>query len=127
MPDPSSFEYAVVRIVPHVPREEFINAGVLLYCRARRFLAARIGLNHSRLLALAPGCDVSQVRAELDQILLICQGGQSAGPIGALSQAERFRWLAAPRSTTVQVSAIHGGLCDDPKTALDDLFEKMVV
>ncbi|MCX6030154.1 MAG: DUF3037 domain-containing protein [Chloroflexi bacterium] len=126
MPDRSSFEYAVVRIVPQVAREEFINAGVILYCRAQRFLAATIGLNQSRLLALAPQVDLALVQAELDLIPTVCAGGPAAGPIGELSQAERFRWLTAPRSTTVQVSPVHAGLCNDPQAALDELFAQMV-
>ncbi len=126
MPDRSSFEYAVVRIVPQVAREEFINAGVILYCRAQRFLAATIGLNQARLLALAPQVDLALAQAELDLIPIVCAGGPAAGPIGELSQAERFRWLTAPRSTTVQISPVHCGLCDDPQAVLDDLFEQMV-
>ena len=126
MPDQSSFDYAIVRIVPQVEREEFVNAGVILRCRELRFLAARIELDHSRLRALSPGLDLEMVQAELDLIPLVCAGGPAAGPLGELSQAERFRWLTSPRSTTVQVSPVHCGLCDDPQMALDDLFEKMV-
>ena len=126
MPDQSSFDYAIVRVVPQVEREEFINAGVILRCRERRFLAARVELDRVRLRALSPGLDSEMVQAELDLIPLVCAGGPAAGPLGELNQAERFRWLTAPRSTTVQVSQVHCGLCVDPQTALDDLFEKMV-
>jgi hypothetical protein len=126
MPDQSSFDYAIVRIVPQVEREEFINAGVILRCRERRFLAARVELDCVRLRALSPGLDLEMVQAELDLIPLVCAGGPAASPLGELNQAERFRWLTAPRSTTVQVSPVHCGLCVDPQTALDDLFEKMV-
>ena len=126
MPDQSSFDYAIVRIVPEVEREEFINAGVILRCRERRFLAARVDLDRERLRVLAPGLDLEMVQAELDLIPLVCAGGPTAGPLGELSQAERFRWLTSPRSTTVQVSPVHCGLCDDPQAELDDLFRKMV-
>ncbi|MBC8447925.1 MAG: DUF3037 domain-containing protein [Chloroflexi bacterium] len=126
MPAPSSFDYAIVRVVPQVEREEFINAGGILFCRARRFLAARIELDTERLAALAPQVDVAMVQAQLDLIPLICAGGSDAGPIGQLSQAERFHWLVSPRSTTVQVSPVHCGLCVDPQAALDGLLEKLV-
>lgn len=126
MPDQNSFEYAIVRIVPRVDREEFINAGVILYCRARRFLAARAALDRDRLAALAPHPDLDALQAELDFFLLASTGGRPAGEIGALSQVERFRWLTSPRNTCVQVSPVHSGLCDDPRAALDALFEKMV-
>lgn len=126
MPGRSSFDYAIVRIVPQIEREEFINAGVILCCRELRFLAAQSELNRARLRTLAPSLDLEMVQADLDLIPLVCAGGAAAGSIGELSQAERFRWLTSPRSTTVQVSPVHCGLCDDPQAELDDLFKKMV-
>ncbi len=126
MPGLVSFDYAVVRVVPNVEREEFLNAGVILFCRTRRFLKARIELDASRLAALAPDFDASQVQEYLDLIPRICAGGPEAGPIGELSQPERFHWLVSPRSTTIQISPVHCGCCADPQAALDDLFEKMV-
>lgn len=126
MPERSAFEYAIVRIVPRVDREEFINAGAILYCRAQRFLAARVALHHERLAALAPHPDLPAIQAELDFIVAACVGGPAAGPIGALSQVERFRWLTSPRDTVVQMSPVHPGLCDDPQAALDELFARMV-
>jgi len=121
---PNSFDYALVRVVPHVEREEFINVGVILFCRTQRFLGAKIDLDEARLLALAPDIDVAKVREHLELIPCICQGGR--GPIGQLSQAERFHWLITPRSTVIQVSPVHTGLCDDPAKALDHLLETMV-
>jgi hypothetical protein len=126
MPASSSFDYAIVRVVPHVEREEFVNVGVILFCRTLRFLGSRIELNVERLAALSPHIDLATVQAYLDLIPRICAGGRQAGPLGQLSRAERFHWLVSPRSTTVQVSPVHSGLCADPQAALDDLFEKMV-
>jgi hypothetical protein len=126
MPALSSFDYAIVRVVPYVEREEFINVGVILFCRTLRFLDARIELDTKRLAAFSPHADVAMVQTHLDLIPCICAGGADAGPLGQLSQAERFHWLVSPRSTTIQVSPVHCGLCVDPQVALDNLFEKMV-
>ncbi len=126
MPEPSSFDYAVLRVVPNVEREEFVNVGVILFCRASKFLAARTHLDTRRLSALAPDLDIPLVQAQLDLLPRICAGGADAGPLGELNQVERFRWLTSPRSTSVQVSPVHEGICDDPRVALDDLFEKLV-
>lgn len=126
MPVRSSFDYAVIRVVPRVEREEFINAGAIVYCRARGFLEARVDLDPRRLLALYPVADEAELRAHLEAIPRICQGGAAAGPIGALSQAERFHWLVAPRSTVVQTSAVHSGLCDDPADELEHVLATMV-
>jgi hypothetical protein len=126
MPTPSPFDYAIIRVVPQVEREEFVNTGVILFSRSLRFLDARIALNTERLLALSPQLDLAMVQAQLDLIPRICAGGPDAGPIGQLTQAERFHWIVAPRSTTIQVSPVHCGLCTDPQAALDDLFQKLV-
>ena len=127
MPNTSAFEYTIVRVVPHVEREEFVNAGLILLCRQLRFLDCRIELDGARLLALAPDCDVAAVRTQLALIPAICAGGPAAGELAELDQAERFRWLAAPRSTVIQVSPVHNGLCNDPQAALADLFERLVL
>jgi hypothetical protein len=126
MPAPSSFDYAIVRVVPRVERGEFVNAGVVLFCRTRRFLGARIELDDRRLLALAPGADLDEIRRHLDAIPLICAGGPPAGPIGLLSQADRFHWLIAPRSAMIQTSPVHVGLCAEPSDALEHLVATMV-
>jgi hypothetical protein len=127
MPVPSAFDYAVLRVVPRVEREEFINAGVILFCRSRRFLDARIALDVPLLLALDPECDPAEVQYHLDVIPRICAGGPEAGPIGLLEQAERFHWLTAPRSTIIQPSPVHAGLCADPAAALDHLLITLVL
>jgi hypothetical protein len=123
-----SFEYAVVRVVPRVEREEFLNAGVILYCRSLRFLDARIAMDRTRLQALSldPTLDLDTIERALSMIPRICAGDAAAGPIAALDQAERFRWLCATRSTVNQVSPVHAGLCDDPAAMLDHLMTKMV-
>jgi hypothetical protein len=126
MPAPSSFDYAIVRVVPRVDRGEFINAGIVLFCRTRRFLGAQIELDERRLLALAPGIDLGEVRRHLDTIPLICAGGAQAGPIGLLPQADRFHWLIAPRSAMIQTSQVHVGLCAEPRDALEHLVATMV-
>jgi hypothetical protein len=126
MPERSTFDYVVVRVVPRVGREEFVNAGVILFCRTQGFLAARIALDVPRLVALAPDVDVDEVQAHLALIPRICAGGEQAGPIGQLSQAERFHWLVSPASTIVQPSPVHCGLCADPAAALDYLLATMV-
>lgn len=126
MPAPPSFDYAVVRVVPRVEREEFLNAGVILFCLERGVLAARVALDRGRLAALAPDADPAMVEQHLAAIPRICEGGPDAGPIGKLSARERWHWLVAPRSTVVQVSPVHTGLCDDPLRALDRLFDRMV-
>jgi hypothetical protein len=127
VPAPNSFDYAVVRVVPRVDREEFINAGVVLYCLKQRFLKAQLALEEGRLLALAPGVDLPLVRSHLQALQRVCEGGPDAGPIGQLPQKERWHWVVAPRSTIIQVSPVHSGLCEDPEAALADLVTKMVL
>lgn len=122
----SPFTYAVVRVVPSVERGECINAGVLLFCKAHGFLAARVALDESRLAALAPGADAVAIRAHLDALARIAAGDPAAGPMAALPLGERFGWLAAPASTVVQPGPVHTGLCDDPARTLAALFAELV-
>ena len=126
MPAPLAFDYTIVQVVPRVERDERINAGVILFCPAAAYLGCRIGLDERRLAALAPDVDVAAVRAQLDAIRAVCAGDAAAGPIARLSPSERFHWLSTPRSTVVQPSAAHAGLCDDPTAALDRLFAASV-
>ena len=126
MPDPCTYDYAVVRVVPHVERGEFVNAGVIVCCSARGYLDARIELEEARVLALAPDLDLEPIRAALASIPLICAGGASAGPIGLLPARKRFDWLIAPRSTSIQTSAVHSGRSDEPAAALQRLMDAMV-
>jgi hypothetical protein len=121
------FEYAVIRIVPRVEREEFLNAGVILYCSAKRFLQMRYILKQDRLGACCPDLDMQELEARLKAIESICAGGKEGGTIGALPLASRFRWLTATRSTIVQTSAVHPGLCMDPLETLERLFSELVL
>ncbi len=120
------FEYAVLRIVPRVEREEFINVGVILYCKKHAFLQTRFTLTENRLLALDPAIDTREIRSHLEALAAISLGKPEAGPIALLDPASRFRWLTAKRSTVVQTSAVHPGLCKDPATTLQRLHEQLV-
>jgi hypothetical protein len=120
------FQYAVIRVVPRVERGESMNAGVVLLCRSRRFLAARVGLDVARLEALAPGVDPATIEEHLVAIERVAAGDPEAGPIARLGQGERFHWLVAPSSTVIQPSEVHTGLSDDPRSELDHLFERLV-
>jgi hypothetical protein len=121
------FEYAVLKVIPRVERGECINAGVVLYCQADRFLGARIHLDADRLKALDPGADLDAVRAHLEAARSVCAGGPEAGAVGRLPIRERFGWLVAPRSTVVQPSEVHTGLTDDPEAELERLLRNMVL
>ncbi len=123
----SPFEYALIRVVPHVERGEAFNAGVVLHSRARRFLGARVHLDESILAALAPGCEATAIREHLDAIERIARGDPDAGPIARLSAPERFHWLVSPSSTVVQPSEVHTGLTNDPAITLEQLFMRLVV
>jgi hypothetical protein len=122
----SVFQYAIVRVVPRVERGECLNVGVILLCRPRRFLGARVHLDAARLAAFAPGFDPDLLRPNLEAIERIAAGDPSAGPIARLGVAERFHWLAAPSSTVIQPSEVHTGLCEDPKAELDHLVATLV-
>jgi hypothetical protein len=126
VPDKFRYDYAVVRVVPKVDREEFINAGVIVSCPELSFLEARIQLNEVRLLALDPNIDLDLVRKHLASIPKICRGGDDAGSIGQLPQRQRFHWLVAPRSTIIQTSPVHTGRCGDPAAAIEHLVTIMV-
>ncbi|UCM86684.1 DUF3037 domain-containing protein [Streptomyces marincola] len=120
------FEYALLRVVPRMERGESINAGVVLYCRARSFLAARVHLDEARLRALDPAADVPGVLAALAAAECVCLGGRAAGPAGGDDAGRRFRWLVAPRSTVVQPGPVHTGLTADPAAELERLLHVLV-
>ena len=120
------FEYAVIRLIPRVEREEFLNIGVILYCQPHKFLQTAFELNEEKLNAFASGLDLAEIGEHLSAVKRICEGGENGGPIGKLPIGERFRWLTAPRSTIVQTSAVHTGLCTEPAKTLEDLVSKLV-
>jgi hypothetical protein len=123
---PNAFQYAIVRVLPRVERGECLNVGVVLLCRPRRYLAARIALDEARLAAFAPDLDPATIRPHLAAIERIAAGDPEAGPIARLGQAERFHWLVSPSSTIIQASEVHSGLCDDPAAELDHLVATLV-
>jgi len=127
MPAMHLFEYAVLRVVPRVEREEFLNVGVIVYCRSLGFLETRFALPEARLLAVAPELDLAEITARLQAFGRICQGRATGGTIGQLPLAERFRWLTATRSTVVQSSAVHPGRCADAGETLARLFAQLVL
>ncbi|MFB8033304.1 DUF3037 domain-containing protein [Streptomyces sp. NPDC056004] len=120
------FEYALLRVVPRVQRGEFFNAGVVVYCRARSFVAARAHLDETKLRALDPTADVVGVRAALHAVEGVCRGGTDAGQAGGDDAGRRFRWLIAPRSTVVQPSPVHSGLTADPEAEVERLLDLLV-
>ena len=121
------FEYAVIRVVPRVEREEFLNVGVILYCRGQGFLKTIYKLDEQRLSAFSPGIDLQELEARLIAFERICAGRAEGGPIGRLAVAERFRWLTAARSTIVQTSPVHPGLCEDAQKMLHHLYGELVL
>lgn len=126
MPALAWYDYAIVRVVPRVERGEFVNAGVIVSCAAAGFLQARIELDEARLRALDPGADFAGIRAGLAAIPIICAGGPAAGALGALSVRERFHWLVAPRSSSIQTSPVHTGRCTSPHQALEGQLEHLM-
>lgn len=120
------FEYAIIRVVPRVEREEFLNVGVIVYCKKPSFLQTKITFNENRLLALYPAIDMDEIKSHLKAFEQIIAGDITAGPIAALDIASRFRWLTARRSTILQTSVVHPGLCKDPGVTLTHLFEQLV-
>jgi hypothetical protein len=121
-----AFDYVIVQVVPRVDRDERLNVGVILFCPAAGYLGCRIVLDEQRLRALAPDVDVAALSGQLEAIRAVAAGAVTAGPIAGLPPSERFHWLSAPRSTIVQPTSPHAGLCDDPAAALEHLFQTAV-
>lgn len=128
MPEMHLFEYAVIRVMPRVEREEFLNVGVIVYCRSQGFLQTKFALNEDQLrAAFSAELDMHELAERLRAFERICAGRAQGGVIGQLSIAERFRWLTATRSTVVQTSPVHPGLCSDAGETLDRLFVQLVL
>jgi hypothetical protein len=126
VPALSTYDYAIVRVVPHVDRGEFVNAGVIVSCTGARFLEARVELDEARVWALAPGLDLTAIRRALAAVPAICAGGAQAGAFADLTPRQRFDWLVAPRSASIQTSPVHSGRCADPRRALEHLMGRLV-
>jgi Protein of unknown function (DUF3037) len=126
VPTLCTYDYAIVRVVPHVERGEFVNAGVIVACAAQGFLKALVELDEARVRALDGTVDMESMRTALQAIPAVCAGGDAAGPIGRLSLRERFDWLVAPRSTSIQISPVHVGRAADLDAELQHLMQKMV-
>ncbi len=127
MPAPASFDYTILRVVPRVDRQEFINAAVIVFCLEKRYLDARVHLDPARLLALWRDADIELIRDHLNAIPRICAGDPTAGPIARLTQRERFHWLSSPRSTIIQPSPVHTGVCDTTDDLLDHLAKQFLL
>ncbi len=121
------FEYAVIRVMPRVEREEFMNVGVILYCASRKYLSASFHLNETLLYSFNAALELCVITENLKAIMKICEGSENAGPIGKLDLASRFRWLTATRSTVIQSSKVHPGFCTDPEVMLNNLMLKLVL
>lgn len=120
------FQYAVLRVVPSIPRGEALNVGVVVHCRRLGFLAVGLHVDAERLRALDPALDVEALRAHLDGLALVADGDAAAGPVAELDRSERFHWLVAPSSTIVQPGPVHTGLCDDGGAVVDKLLDELV-
>jgi hypothetical protein len=127
MPENNLFEYAVIRVVPQVEREEFLNAGVILYCPKLKFLQCLCAIDEKRLCSFSDRIDVQELKAHLHSFAEICRGSKNGGPIAQLDMASRFRWLTATRSTVVQTSKVHPGLCEEPEKTLEKLYNEQVL
>jgi hypothetical protein len=127
MPGNHSFEYAVIRVVPKGEREEFLNVGVIVYCPGLKFLQVMFTLNEDRLRAFSPDLDIEEIKEHLCAYEHVCKGGTNGGPIGKLDMPSRFRWLTATKSTVVQMSKVHPGLCENGEETLRKLHEKLVL
>jgi hypothetical protein len=127
MPEQHSFEYAVIRVVPKVEREEFMNVGVILYCQSLAYLDALFTMDGERLSALSPGLEMEEIKKHLSAFCSISKGGSEAGSIGKLDMGSRFRWLTATRSTVLQCSKVHPGLTTNPLLTLEQLHKRLVL
>ena len=127
MPNKCTFEYAIIRVVPKVEREEFFNVGVILFSKQKRFIDMKYHIDPNKFNAFSPEIDLDHLNEYLNAWKLVCQGEPAGGPIGKMDLPDRFRWLTSSRSTIIQSSKTHPGLCHDPEQELNDIFEKYVL
>lgn len=127
MQDRNLFEYAIIRVVPRVEREEFLNVGVIVYCAKQKYLKSVFVLDEARVQAFAKDLDLEVLHENLKSFTHLCSGGKEGGPIGQLDLASRFRWLTAMRSTVLQTSRVHPGFCKDAEEKLNELLAEQVL
>ncbi|WP_298487726.1 DUF3037 domain-containing protein [uncultured Maribacter sp.] len=127
MQDRVTFEYAIIRVVPKVERQEFFNVGVILFSKRKKFLDIKYNISQKKLEAFSEEIDINMLESYLNAWKLVCEGASSAGTIGKLELSDRFRWLAASRSTIIQSSKTHSGICNNPEKVLEDIFTKYVL
>lgn len=127
MQDKHLYEYAIIRIVPRVEREEFINCGIILFCKKENYLKCKFGINQNRLIALFPDSDIDLIQSHLKSFENIAAGLEIGGPVALFDPPSRFRWLTAPRSTIIQTSKVHPGLGDDNENVIKKLFNSFVL
>lgn len=127
MQENNLYEYAVIRVVPQVERQEFLNVGVMLYCPKLKFLECLYAVDEGRLCSFSTRVDIEDIKAHLESFAQICRGSKNGGPIARLDMPSRFRWLSATRSTVVQTSKVHPGLCTDPGQTLEKLYAQLVL
>lgn len=127
MPNRVTYEYAVIRLVPKVEREEFLNVGIVLFSKRKKYLSLKYNLDTIKINAFSDDIDTDMIQEYLKGWELICEGGPNSGTIGQQEQSFRFRWLVASRSTIIQSSPTHPGLCNDPEKVLIELFQRYVL
>ena len=127
MQEKNLYEYAVIRVVPRVEREEFLNVGIILFCKSAKFIKMRYSVNEAKLLMLSEDFDIEQLELNLASFQKIAEGGRAGGPIGEFDIPSRFRWLTAIRSSAIQTSRPHPGFCDDLEATIQRLFEELVL
>jgi hypothetical protein len=127
MQDKHLYEYSVIRVVPRVEREEFVNAGIIVFCKRKRFIKMRYKIDEPKLLMLDPEIDLEQLRLNLESFEKVAHGAKDGGPIALFETAERFRWLTAVRSSVIQTSRPHPGMCTDMENTADRLFKEFVL
>ena len=127
MPEAFEYSYAIIRVVPQVEREEFLNVGIILYSKPNQYLGVKYLLDDNRLQNLFPKADIADIRKHLQAYEAIAQGKKDAGPIATLDIGSRFRWLTAKRSTVIQSSDVHPGICKNADDTLDKLMQELVL
>ena len=127
MQELNKYEYAVVRYVPRVEREEFINVGLAMMCKRRRWIKVAIAIPEGKLCAMCPDTDKEILSHQLQSFIDIAEGKRGAGPVAQYPVEERFRWISAVKSSVIQTSRPHPGVCEDLDATFSRLFEELVL